>query len=485
MDHADLVAQLEARWPENRIGPGLGREEALLDLLGNPQRSCPVIHIAGTNGKGSTALMVESLLRAAGLRVGRYASPHLVDVNERICIDGAPISDEVFDQTWEQIEPMVQMVDEQQVDGIQMTFFEVITAMAFAAFADAPVDVMVVEVGLGGRWDATNVADGDVCVICPVAMDHMHILGDSLEKIASEKAGIIKSGSVPVIAGQKPEAAPVLLAQCQQVGARPVLEGPDFGLLERRGAVGGQVLRLQTASGPLGELYLPLFGEHMARNAAVAVAAAEALTGPLKPDIIEQGLAQVSAPARLELVRRAPAIVLDTFHNPHGADSALAGLTQSFDFHPLIAVFAAMRDKDVEGVLERMAQDVNHVVLTGLPGDRAYRAAELADLASEHWAADEVTLTENTAEALEQAIHVADAAGPSAGILVAGSVVLAGEARHILLPDGVNHVSTAPTAVVESPELSDVQIEQMEGEPLDVPDEVGDNQWDDIGLDGE
>ena len=218
------MAELTARWPEHRIGPGLDRERALLDLLGNPQQACPVIQIAGTNGKGSTAIMIDSLLRSAGLRVGRYCSPHLVDVTERICIDGRPVSHELFDETWRQIEPMVAMVDGQHIDGIQMTFFEVVTAMAFAAFADAPVDVAVVEVGLGGRWDATNVADATIAVVTPVAMDHMHILGNTIDKIAAEKAGIIKPGCTPVIAGQESEAAPILLAQCTDAGVKPLLE---------------------------------------------------------------------------------------------------------------------------------------------------------------------------------------------------------------------------------------------------------------------
>lgn len=470
--HDELVAQLISRWPEHRIGPGLERERVLLDLLGNPQQACPVVQIAGTNGKGSTAIMVESLLRAAGLRVGRYSSPHLVDVTERICIDGQPISHELFDETWHEIEPMVGMVDEQRIDGIAMTFFEVITAMAFAAFADAPVDVAVVEVGLGGRWDATNVADATVAVVTPVALDHMHILGGTVDRIAGEKAGIIKPGSVPVIAGQDPEAAPVLLAQCADVGVEPRLEGRDWGLLERRPAVGGQVLRVQTQSGPLGELYLPVFGEHMGRNAAQAVAAAEALTGPLAPGIIEEGLANVVAPARLEVVRRSPLVIIDTFHNPHGATSAMAALDEAFQIEPLVAVVAAMADKDVAGVLSVMARTVSHVVVTTLPDlPRALSVDDLAEKAAEHWDEEHLWRADDVPEALETAFRIADSAGPSAGVLVAGSVVLAGRARHILRPDGTM-LEAAPTAVVETPQLSTEDIEAMEGHPLEpLPDD--------------
>ncbi len=483
-DHQRLVEQLQARWPEHRIGPGLERERAILDLLGNPERAYPVIQIAGTNGKGSTAIMIESILRASGLRVGRYSSPHLVDVRERICVDGEPIGADRFDEIWEQISPMVGMVDEQRIDGIEPTFFEVMTAMAFAAFADAPVDVAVVEVGLGGRWDATNVVDAQVAVIAPVAMDHMHILGDTLAKIASEKAGIIKPGGSAVIAGQKPEAATVLLAQCAEAGVKPVLEGPDFGLLERRGAVGGQVIRIQSAGGPLGELYLPLFGEHMAHNAVLAVAAVETFLGgkPLNPEIIEQGLAQVVAPARLEVVRRTPLIILDTFHNPHGAGSAMAGLDEAFELDPLIAVVAAMRDKDVDGVLREMSDRVSRVVLTTMPElPRALPVAELDELASSYWDDDHRLQCPGVSEAIEEAVRIADVSGPGAGVLIAGSVILAGQARAILVPDGVNRVRSGPQAVVETPELSAEEVAAMEGEVLgpvdDDPDETDGESW--------
>lgn len=480
--HDRLVSALQARWPENRIGPGLGREQALMDLLGSPERAYPVIQIAGTNGKGSTAIMIEALLRASGLRVGRYSSPHLVDVRERICVDGEPISVETFDAVWEQISPMVKMIDEQRIDGIEMTFFEVITAMAFATFADAPVDVAVVEVGLGGRWDATNVADAQVAVITPVAMDHMHILGGTLDKIASEKAGIIKPGASAVISGQKPEAAAVLLAQCTDAGVQPVLEGPDYALLDRRPALGGQVIRIEEAAGTLGELYLPLFGEHMAHNAAQAVAAVETFLGgkALNPEIIEQGLSQVRAEARLEVVRRSPTIILDTFHNPHGAHSAIQGLRESFDMHPLIAVVAAMRDKDIAGVLSEMAEDVDQVVVTTMPElPRALPAGELAEKASTHWDADHLCTEPTVSAAIEQAIRIADASGPGAGILIAGSVILAGQARAILLPDGVNHALAAPQAVVEAPDLSDEDVAAMEGhrlEPVDDDPDPADNE---------
>src|SRR5688500_5862461 len=255
--HAEIVAALTSRWPEHRPAPSLGRIRALTELLGDPQQAFPVIHLTGTNGKGSTAAMIESLLRADGLRTGRFTSPHVMSVNERITIDGAPITDERFDATWFEVEPYVALVDEQQIDGVSMTFFEIITAMAYAAFADAPVDVAVVEVGLGGTWDATNVADADVAVITPIDLDHTHLLGESSTQLAAEKAGIIKPGAHVILAGQSLEAAQVLLQRCAEVGALPQREGIDFGVLTRQVGVGGQLIRLNGAEGPVDDIFLP------------------------------------------------------------------------------------------------------------------------------------------------------------------------------------------------------------------------------------
>ena len=260
--HARTVAELQSRWPENRVAPSLGRIRALCDLLGSPERSCPVIQVAGTNGKGSTAIIIDSLLRALGLRTGRYSSPHLVDLTERISIDGEPIATDRFDELVAEVRPFIDMVDQRAIDGVAMTFFEVMTALAYAAFAEAPVDVAIVEVGLGGTWDATNIADAEVAVICPIDLDHTHILGDTVGEIAAEKAGIIKPGSQAVLAAQHPAAGAALLARCAEVGAQVFREGIEFGLIDRTPAVGGQVIRLDTAEGPLGDLVLPLRRPH-------------------------------------------------------------------------------------------------------------------------------------------------------------------------------------------------------------------------------
>lgn len=433
--HAEIVAALTSRWPEQRIGPGLARIRALVDLLGEPQRAQRVIQIAGTNGKGSTALMIEALLRAAGLRVGRFSSPHLVDLTERIAIDGEPLTPEAFDALCADVLPLVELVDARAIDGIPMTFFEVMTGLAYEAFAQAPVDVAVVEVGLGGITDATNVADADVAVLCPVDLDHTHLLGTTPEEIAREKAGIIKPGGVAVSAAQRPEVLAVLARRCADVGVRLLVEGRDFALIGRRAAVGGQVVRVDTADGPVGELFLPAFGAHMAANAALAVAAVEAFLGgrALAPEVIEEGLAQVVLPARLEVVRRGPAVVLDTAHNPLGVAVTLAGAEEAFAFAPLVVVVGMMADKDIRGVLELIEEHAQTIVCTQVASTtRGLPAEELAGVAAEVFGAERVHARAALPDALELAVGLADGAGPGAGVLVLGSVILAGEARALL-----------------------------------------------------
>ncbi|MEN0072046.1 MAG: folylpolyglutamate synthase/dihydrofolate synthase family protein [Propionicimonas sp.] len=434
--HALVVEALQARWPEHRIARSLGRITALCDLLGSPQDSCPVIQVAGTNGKGSTAIMIDTLLRSLGLRVGRISSPHLQDITERIVIDGEPIPADRFDELVAEVQPYVEMVDAQQIDGVAMTFYEVIVALAYVAFSQAPVDVAVVEVGMGGDWDATGVADAEVAVVCPIDFDHTQVLGTTLTEIATEKAGIIKAGASAVLAGQQPEAATVLVARAAEVGARMYREGVEFGLIDRQPAVGGQVIRVETADGPLGDLVLPLFGAHMARNAALAVAACEAFLGgrALPAEVVADGLGAVAAPARMEVVRRSPTIVVDTCHNPHGAAATVEAMTEAFDFNPLIGVVAMMADKDVTGVLEVFAEAMSSVVVTGMTGiPRALEPDALAQVAAEVFGPDRVVVRPTLVAAIDEAVRLADEAGPGAGILVAGSVYAAGEARTLLV----------------------------------------------------
>lgn len=461
-DHAQLVAALTARWPEHRVAPSLGRIAAVCELLGDPQHAMPVIQVTGTNGKGSTAIMIESLLRAAGLRTGRFASPHLSDVTERISIDGAPISRDRFAEVWQDVEPYVRLVDEQRIDGVAMTFFEVITAMAYAAFADAPVDVAVVEVGLGGTWDATNVADAQVAVVTPIAIDHAHLLGSTVEQIATEKAGIIKPGAQAVLAGQGPEAAKVLLSRCAEVGALPHRDGIDFGLLARTPALGGQVLRLNGAEGPVPDLILPVHGEHQATNAAVALAAVEAFLGgkALSAEVINEGFGLVRTPGRLELVRRSPALLLDAAHNPHGATAAAAALEEAYALDPLIGVLAVMADKDVEGILEAWRDHFTRVVVTQVAStDRGLPAGQLGEVAAGVFGADRVRVEPRLDDAIEAAIELAeaDSTGQS-GVLVTGSVIAVGEARTLLVAE-TDDVATVPTAEVLTDQVPDVDAD--------------------------
>ncbi|MFT3877585.1 MAG: Mur ligase family protein [Propioniciclava sp.] len=443
--HADIARALQSRWPEHRIAPGLARVRALTELLGAPQRGYPVIQIAGTNGKGSTALIIDALLRALNLRTGRIASPHLADLTERVCIDGEPMDAAAFDALVGDVMPLVEIVDAERHDGVPMTFFEVMTALAYEAFAQAPVDVAIVEVGLGGITDATNIADADVAVIAPIDLDHTHLLGDTIAEIAAEKAGIIKPGSIVVTAAQHPDADAAIAARAAEVGARVLREGVDFALIDRTPAVGGQVIRVDTAGGPVGDLMLPIHGEHMARNAALAVAAVEAFLGgrPIPPEVLAEGLTAVQAPARLELVRSGPPLVLDTCHNVHGTRATLAGLREAYGFAPLIVVVAMMRDKDVEGVLELLAEDASTFVCTQVAStDRGLPADELGELAAEAAGEDRVHVRAALPDALELAVQLADDAGPGAGVLIAGSVILAGEARTLL----VRHRDEAPDA---------------------------------------
>lgn len=468
--HAQVVAELTARWPEHRVAPSLGRIQALCELLGDPQHAAPVIHVAGTNGKGSTTAMIEALLRASGLRTGRFSSPHVMDVTERIMLDGEPISEERFDEIWREIEPYVQMVDERQIDGVAMTFFEIITGMAYAAFADAPVDVAVIEVGLGGTWDATNVANAGVAVVTPIDLDHTHLLGTTVEEIAREKAGIIKPGAQAILAGQSREAATVLLERCGEVGALVQREGIDFGVLGRAVAVGGQVLRLNASEGPVDDIVLPLHGAHQAQNASLALAAVEAFLGmkALNPEIVREGFAGVTVPARMEVVRRSPTVILDAAHNPHGARAAVAAVQEAFDFNPLVGIVAVMGDKDADGLLRVFEEAMNQVVITQVAStSRGMPAEDLGELAEGIFGADRVHIVPRLDDAIETAIGMADGDGAGAqGVLISGSVVAVGEARNMLAP--AREPQLPPAVEVVAPDLDDIDELDDGGGAADV-----------------
>ncbi|GGT03164.1 dihydrofolate synthase [Planobispora rosea] len=438
MDYRAVELAIMERGVEWNFDPSLDRIAALMDVLGSPQRAYPVIHVAGTNGKSSTTRMIETILRERNLRVGRFTSPHLVSMRERICVDGVPLSEERFTEVYEDLLPYLQMIDAQ---GRRLSFFETLTGMAFAAFADAPVDVAVVETGMGGTFDATNVADGAVAVITPVSLDHTDYLGPDIATIAGEKAGIIKPGATAVLAQQELPAAEVLMRRAVEAGATVAREGLEFGVLARELAVGGQLLHLKTLKGEYEEILLPLYGAHQAGNAACALAAVEALTAgddPLDPELVRQAFLQVRSPGRLEVVRRSPTVLVDAGHNPGGVQATLEAVHESFGFAKLIGVVAVFADKDVRGILELMEPMLDEIVVTRNTSPRSMDVSELAALAEQIFDPERVHKVERLDDAIDLAIALADEAGEfsGAGVLITGSVVTAGDARVLLKVDG-------------------------------------------------
>ena len=439
--YAQVEQELLGRWPETRMEPSLDRIRALMDVLGQPQRTYPSVHVTGTNGKTSTSRMIDALLRALNLRTGRITSPHLEEVRERICLDGEPISRERFVEVYRDVRPFVDLVDQSQPHP--MSFFETVIGMSYAAFADAPVDAAVVEVGLGGEWDATNVIDAQVAVVTPVSLDHTHLLGGTVELIAREKAGIIKPGAVAVLGRQPVEAAEVLLERIAEVGATAAREGIEFGVVDRQLAVGGQVITVKGLSREYADISLSLHGAYQAHNAACAIAAVEAFLGAgqgggeLEPGLVREAMAAVTSPGRLEVVRRGPTVLLDAAHNPAGAEATAEAVAEEFTFEHLVGVIGAMRDKDVRGVLEAFEPVLDEVVVTANASLRAMPVDELAAIAEEVFGADRVSSRTRLDDAIDRAIAlaeegVADPTRGGAGVLVTGSVVTVGEAGRLL-----------------------------------------------------
>lgn len=439
----DRLEQVEsaifARGVEWNFDPTLDRIAALVDIMGHPERAYPVIHLTGTNGKSSTARMIESLLRARGLRTGLFTSPHLTSMRERIQVDGEPLSPERFVAAYDDVLPYMRMVDAEQ--PAHLSFFETLTAMAFAAFADAPIDVAVLEVGMGGRWDATNVADGAVAVITPIAQDHTRHLGATPEEIAAEKAGIIKPGAIAVMAQQRVSVAEVLLRRASEVGAIVAREGLEFGVVHREVAVGGQQVTIKGLHGEYDDLFLPLFGPYQAGNAACAVAAVEAFAAPasgmealVDVDLVRQGLGQVGSPGRLEIVRRSPTVLADAAHNPAGMAATVEAVQEAFTFTRLVGLVAVMADKDVAGVLEPLEPLLTEVVVTRNSSPRSMPPEELAELAAGIFGQDRVHVAPRMDDAVDLAIELAeeeyDMGG--AGVLATGSVVTAADVRTLL-----------------------------------------------------
>lgn len=426
---------LESRQPETIIEPSLDRISHLMTLLGDPQLAYPVIHVTGTNGKTSTSRMIESLLREMGLNTGLVTSPHLHQVTERIRLNGEPISAERFVDTYDELEPFLALVDVESIatGGPAMSYFEVITGMAFAAFADAPVDVAIIEVGMGGTWDATNVVQPVVSVVTPIGLDHADYLGDTIEAVATEKSGIIKTGSVAVLAPQVPSVAEILLARAIEVDAVVARQGVEFSVLDRSVAVGGQVLTLAGLNGTYEQVLLPIFGAHQAANASLALAAVEAFFGgtiQLNEGSVQRGFASATSPGRLEVVKRSPTVIVDAAHNPHGAAVLASALQESFTFDHIIGVISVMADKDVRGVLEALEPVMQEVVVTWNGAARAMPVSDIAELAQEVFGEDRVHTSQTLSSAIDLGTELADQAGTSGvGVVITGSVVTAAKGR--------------------------------------------------------
>ena len=428
-----------ARTPEHDLEPSLDRIQAVMELLGDPQRTFPSIHITGTNGKTSTARIIERLLRELGLKTGRFTSPHLHSIRERISIAGEPVSEEAFLAAYDEVIPFVEMVDARSAETGDplMTYFEVVVAVAYAAFADAPIDIAIIEVGMGGAWDATNVIDAGVAVLMPIDIDHTHFLGHSVEEIAGEKVGIIKPGAVAVSALQPHEEAWELIrARAGEVDARLVSEGIDFGVLTREVAVGGQLISLRGLAGEYEDLVLTLHGKHQVHNTAVAVAAVESFLGggtqPIAHEVLTAALAEVESPGRLEMVRRSPAVLVDAAHNPHGMRALAEALNDSFAFTRLVGVVAIFKDKDAAEMLEILEPALDHIVVTRTTSPRATPPEELGEIAADIFGEHRVTVVRDLPEALDTAAGLADESGVGGGVLATGSVFTAAEVRQLL-----------------------------------------------------
>ena len=439
-ERADAVYEtLLSRAGERWVQPRKERTARLLEFLDDPQRTYRVVHVTGTNGKTSTSRIIESLLRAHGLRTGLFTSPHLERFTERIMIDGAPVADAAVADAWDEIAPFVDLVDaELTATGEEpLTFFELLTAVAFVAFSDAPVDVAVIEVGMGGSWDSTNTADGDVAVFAPIDLDHADRLGETIGEIAAVKAGIIKDGAAAVSARQTPDALAQLRAAAAERGATLAVEGDEFALVSDRLAVGGQLLTVRGLAGVYEDEYLPLYGEHQGFNAALAIAAVESLIGggtqPLTGDVLAEGLAEVASPGRLQLIGIAPTVIVDAAHNPHGARALAAALRTSFDFDEWALVIGILGDKDAAGIVRELAPVATEVFVTAPDSERADDPDALADLVEA--AGMRASVHRDLEDAAEAARQWASASERRA-VVIAGSVVLAGEAIGLAAREG-------------------------------------------------
>ena len=431
----EIEQELNKRWPESKIEPTLDRIIALTDALGSPQLSYPSIHIAGTNGKTTTARMIDQLLTELGYRVGRYTSPHLESFTERISIKGQPISDQQMITTYDDIALYLDLIDSRQ--PFPISYFEALTAMAFVAFAEYPVDVGVIEAGMGGQWDATNVLSSLVSVMTPIGFDHMEYLGNTLTEIAQTKAGIFKPESNVVLAAQTSEVAKVLMASVARVSAIPFREGVEFSVKKRSLAVGGQLISLAGIYGDVEDIYLPLYGDHQSNNAGLALASVEAFAGvKLDEELVRQAFSKIKSPGRCEIIYQDPTVIIDAAHNPHGAAAIAKTISTEFDFQLVVAVVAVLADKDVDGILQQLSTAVDYIITTQSNSPRALDSAELAKIASKYFKPEQIEVISDLGGAITYAIEKVNLSnqvsdGPGA-VLITGSVVTAGMARGIV-----------------------------------------------------
>ena len=465
-------AELLSRTPESAVQPRLEPVRRALELLGDPHRAYPVVHVGGTNGKTSTARIAERLLREHDLRTGRFTSPHLHSVTERISVDGLPLGDDAFADLHEDVAPYLALVDgELRTAGeVPLTYFEALAVMAFAAFAEAPVDVAVVEVGLGGTWDATNVVESAVAVITPISLDHTDLLGDTVEEIAGEKAGILRRDAIAVV-GQQPDGVDeVLRERATELRTRVVREDEQFALAGRSVAVGGQLIAVQGLAARYEDVFLPLHGAHQAHNAALAVVAVEALLGggerALDGAVLEAALGDVASPGRLEVLRPSPLVLVDAAHNPAGVASLVDALEEAFAVRHGVGVVGVLEGKDAEAVLALLEPALEEVVITRSGSPRAVDVEVLGELAREVFGEDRVHVVERLDQALATAVDLADVGGGgSGGVLVTGSVTVAAEARQLLGAPAVDAPGRTRGAVAAA---ADDEEDADERDPLDI-----------------
>jgi dihydrofolate synthase/folylpolyglutamate synthase len=428
-DLADITATFAQRAAEHRINPSLDRVRKVLDALGDPQGMFPAIVIAGTNGKSSTTRLVDAIARAHGIRSGAYTSPHLVSMTERILIDGHPISETRFVESLNEIYPIILMMEDRL--GEKLTGFELMTVLALSEFAEAPMHMAALEIGIGGTWDAVNVVDAGVTAITTIDYDHQNWLGNTIESIAGNKAGVIKPGAISVVQRQLPEAMEVIELTANEMQAKLLVQDRDFSVTTTT-AVGGQLVTIQTPRENYQDLFLGVHGAHQAVNAATALVAVENLLGdddPLNPAAIGHAFETFKMPGRLEVVHRSPTVVIDIAHNPNGAEVLAIALPAAMTFSHLTCVIGVLDDKDVSGIVSALVPLVDHWIVTTAPSERAITAADLAAEVVAIAGAARVEVIPNIADAMDAALVAADSAGAGSGVLITGSATVAGAGK--------------------------------------------------------